>query len=51
MPISYNETVLKCLHGKPQIRTLNNLSIPLPIDSSSEDIDTEDTDEENKHYI
>ena len=51
VPISYNETVLKHLHGKLQIRTLNNVSIPLPIDSSSEDTDTEDTDEENKHYI
>ena len=49
VPISYNETVLKCLHGKPQIRTLNNISIPLPIDSSSEDTDTKDTDEENEH--
>ena len=51
MPISYNETVLKHLHGKPQIRTLNNVSIPLPIDSSSEDTDTKNTDEENEHYI
>ena len=42
IPISYNETLLTCLHGRPQIRTLNNLSIPLP-DSSDED--TENTDE------
>ena len=42
IPFSYNETLLQCLHGRPQIRTLNNLSIPLP-DSSEED--TEDTDE------
>ena len=42
IPISYNETLLKCLHGRPQIKTLNNLSIPLP-DSSDED--TEETDE------
>ena len=34
MSISYNETVLKHLHGKTQIRTLNNVSIPLPIDRS-----------------
>ena len=27
-PISYNETVLKQLHGQPQVRTLNNVSIP-----------------------
>ena len=26
IPISYNETVLKCLYGLPQIRTLNNIS-------------------------
>ena len=37
-PISYNETVLKELHGQPQFRTLNNVSIPLPSDIS------EDTD-------
>ena len=30
VPISYNETVLKHLHGQPQVRTFNNLSIPLP---------------------
>ena len=42
IPISYNETLLKHLHGKSQVKTLNNLSIPLP-DSSDED--TEDTDE------
>ena len=42
IPISYNETLLKHLHRRPQIRTLNNLSIPLP-DSSNEE--TEDTDE------
>ena len=52
VPISYNETVLKNLQGNPQIRTLNNLSIPLLIDSSSKDTDTdtEDTDE-NEHLI
>ena len=44
VPIRYNETVLKLLHGKPQIRTLNNVSITLPIDSYSED-----TDKENEH--
>ena len=42
IPISYNETLLQRLHGRPQIKTLNNLSIPLP-DSSDED--TEDTEE------
>ena len=31
-PMSYSETVLKHLHGQPQVRTLNNVSIPLPID-------------------
>ena len=49
VPISYNETVLKCLHGQPQVRTFNNLSIPLPSDSTEEDTDTkvEETDEES----
>ena len=41
VPISYNETVLKCLHRQPQVRTLNYVPIPLPSDSSSEDTDTE----------
>ena len=47
IPISYNETVLKHLCWLPQIRSLNNIFIPLPIDSSSKHTDTEDTDEEN----
>ena len=42
IPINYNETLLKCLCGRPQIRTLNNLSIPL-LDSSNEE--TQETDE------
>ena len=50
IPISYNETVLKHLHGLPQIRTLKNIPIPLPSDRSSEDTDNKDTDEENEHY-
>ena len=41
-PIKYNETLLKCLHGKSQVKTLKNVSIPLPIVSESED----STDEE-----
>ena len=45
IPISYNETQLEHLHGRPHIKTLNILSIPLP-DSSDED--TEDTDENIK---
>ena len=40
IPISYNVTLLQRLHRRPQVKTLNNLSIPLP-DSSDED--TEDT--------
>ena len=50
LPISYNETLLKCLHGRSQIKTLHNLSIPLP-DSSNEETQVtddhtqEDTDE------
>ena len=50
VPISYNKTVLKHLNGQPQIRTLNNLSIPLPEDSTEEDTDpeVEETDKESK---
>ena len=29
--INYNETLLKHLHGKLQVKTLHNISIPLPI--------------------
>ena len=51
-PISYNKTVLRKLHGQPQVRTCNNLSIPLPTDSSEEDTDSEskETDEEATMY-
>ena len=52
-PISYNKTVLKHLHGQPQVRTLNNVSIPLPSDSSEEDtdLDTGETDEDSEQLI
>ena len=52
-PISYNETVLKQLHGQTQVRTLNNISIPLPSDSSEEDTDSEtgETDEESEWFV
>ena len=51
-PISYNETVLRKLHGQPQVRMCNNLSIPLPTDSSEEDTDSEgeETEEEATMY-
>ena len=53
VPISYNETVLKHLHGQPQVRTFNNLSIPLPGDSTEEDTDLEvkETDDESKQFV
>ena len=52
VPIGYNETVLKKLHGQPQVRMYNNLSIPLPTDSSEEDTDSEskETEEEVNMY-
>ena len=52
-PISYNETVLKHLHGQPQVRTLNKVSIPLPSDSSEEDTDleTSESDEESEQFV
>ena len=42
IPINYNERLLKYLHGKPQVKILNSISIPLPIVSESKD----STDEE-----
>ena len=53
VPIRYNETVLKCLHGQPQVRTFNNLSIPLPSDCTQEDTDSEvgETDEESEQSV
>ena len=41
-PINYNETMLTKLHGLPQIKTFNNLSIPLP--------GTESESEEDENY-
>ena len=50
VPINYNVTLLKHLHGKPQVRTLDNISISLPVDGLSykENTDAENTDEEMK---
>ena len=36
LPITYNEAALSCLHGRAQVKTLNNVSIPLPISSDEE---------------
>ena len=45
-PINYNKKGLPKLHGLPQIKTFNNLSIPLPVtESESEE------DENYEHYI
>ena len=44
-PINYNEKVLTKLHRLLQIRTFNNLSIPLPV------TETESEEDENyEHY-
>ena len=42
IPISYNETFLKKLHGRPQVRVMHNLSILLLASDSDagEDMDT-----------
>ena len=40
--VNVKGTLLKYLHGRSQIKTLNNLSIPL---TDSSDEDTEGTDE------
>ena len=49
IPISYNETLLTRLHRRPQIRTINNLSIPLPDSSNEETEDTEEHTQEDTH--
>ena len=47
-PINYNEKLLTQLHETPQIRTFNNISIPLPVtDTKSED--TSEEEENNEH--
>ena len=45
-PISYNEKLLARLHGIPQVKSLNNPSIPLP----SNDSNSEDTPEDEEDY-
>ena len=45
-PINYNEKVLTKLHRLPQIKTFNNLSIPLPVT----ELESEE-DENYEHYI
>ena len=49
LPINYNETLLKKLHGYPQIRTFNTMSVQLPGTStnSEEDMDTTQTNHMN----
>ena len=47
IPICYNETFLTRLQGRPQVKTLNNISIPLPIVSESEDSSDEDPGRRN----
>ena len=34
-PINYKKTALRCLDGRPQVWTLNSLSLPLPYDPES----------------
>ena len=43
---------LIAVNGQPQVRTCNNLSIPLPTDSSEEDTnsESEETEEEATMY-
>ena len=45
-PISYSENLLPRLNRIPQVKTLNNLSIPLP----SSDSNLEDTPEDEEDY-
>ena len=48
VPISYSETLLQRLHGRPQVKTLNNLSISLPGSSDEDTEDTVETTQEEK---
>ena len=43
LPIRYNEVFLKKLSGRPQITTMNNLSIPLPPSDTDEEEDMDTT--------
>ena len=40
-PIMYNETALSCLHGRPQLRMCNYLSIVLQLSSNDEETGSE----------
>ena len=46
LPITYNKAALSCLHGRPQVRTLNNVSIPLPLSSDEESPTSSDSNEQ-----
>ena len=41
LPITYNKTPLSHLHGRPQVRTCNYLSIPLPLSNDDKEIESE----------
>ena len=45
LPITYNEEGLSWLHRRPQVRTLHNMSIPLPF-SDEESPSSSDSDEQ-----
>ena len=45
-PITYNEGALIHLHRRPQVKTLNNMSIPLPISSEEESPTSSNSDEQ-----
>ena len=36
LPITYNETTLRCLNGRPQVWTLNSQLLPLPNNPESD---------------
>ena len=46
LPIMCNETALSQLHGRPQIRTLTNVSIPIPASTEEESPTDSDHPEE-----
>ena len=46
LPITYNETALSCLLGRPQVKTLNNVSVHLPLSSNEESPSELNSDEQ-----
>ena len=46
LSFTYNQAALSCLQAKPQVRTLNSMSIPLPLSSDKESPTSSDSNEQ-----